>query len=104
MKFISLDSQPEADAFWALYVQKAGLFEEYTHFGAISTVPKSVSDWYWVESGKKVKINLKWEVGQPEGGDDQCMCVRKSLNSYSLFDLRCYDFAFKFLCQSTVTM
>jgi hypothetical protein len=103
MQFLSLDSQLEADAFWALFVQNNALFEEYTHIGALTTITKSLNDWYWVESGKKVKIDLKWEAGQPNGGIDQCMCVRKSLNSYAIHDAKCFEiYSFKFLCQSTV--
>lgn len=105
LEFVSLDSQDEANNFWAVFVQKANLFEDYTMLGALTTVPRSKNDWYWVESGKKVKITMNWLNGQPDnlGNNEACLLAQKAAGGYTLHDGKCFGGSYlRFLCQSYV--
>lgn len=100
---MSLDSQAEADYFFPLFVQKSALFDELTHIGAVTTIAKSKTDWYWVETGKKAKIELKWGSGQPDNyGTQECLAIFKSAGSYEIHDINCFEaYSRRFICSST---
>lgn len=104
MKFITLETQDEADFFFTTFVQKSALFDEYTHLGAVAAILKSTKFWNWVETGKTVKIALKWGAGQPDNWGnigEQCLSVRKVSGTYELHDSKCYEINYlKFLCES----
>lgn len=104
--YMFLDSQNEADSFWSAFVQKSALFDQSTFLGAVTSIPKSPFDWYWVEHKKKVNIVINWAANQPDnwGGAEACLVISKKPGSYEIFDAPCYGEAnyYKFLCQSYV--
>ena len=101
MEFASLETKAEADHFLGLCDKNIALFtDDYTHIGAITMVGKT--DWYWVNSGKKVDYPIKWMVGQPDfyAANEFCLTVRKTPGDFSFNDLNCYGaFESKFICQ-----
>lgn len=103
MEFLSLESLQEADGLLSLCHKKNALFDQWTHIGGVTTVPKSKTEWYWVETGKKVNFTLKFGSGQPDnaGGKEWCLSLGKQpSNSFFFNDINCYGMhQFKFICQ-----
>lgn len=103
MNLITLDSAPEADYFLTLFSQNAALFDLYTHIGAVATVARTLTDWYWLESNQKVNFPLKFQFLQPDdaGGVERCLSLGITSGVYYFNDLKCYElFTYKFVCQA----
>lgn len=102
MQIVTLDNQAEADAFLTTFVQKAALFDSFTHIGAISRISKSTTEWYWAENSKKVSFNMKWANGKPNNNGD-CLGLQKTGKNYEFVDNKCSDGTLtRFICQSVV--
>lgn len=103
MELISLDSEAEANYFLNLFSQTPGLFDKWTHIGAVTSLSKSKSEWYWAENAKKANFTLKFLSGQPDnyGGEEQCLAITLSNGVYGFNDLKCYQANInRFLCQT----
>lgn len=103
LELVTIDSVDESNVFLSLYTQNAALFDTWTHIGAVATIPRSATDWYWVGSTEKVNFPLKFGVGLPDnyGGNEACLTLGLFLGSYYFNDLKCYEhYIMKFVCQS----
>jgi hypothetical protein len=103
LEFVSVDSIKESNHFLGLCEQNIGLFDLWTHIGGLTTVGGSRTEWYWVESGKKLNFNLKFGAGQPDnaGGDEMCLSLGRAPGNFFYNDIPCYGVhAYKFICQS----
>jgi hypothetical protein len=103
LEFVSIDSINESNHLLGLCDQNISLFDIWTHIGGITTVAGSKTEWYWVESGKKVNFNLKFDKGQPDNknGIENCLSIGKAPGNFYYNDIPCSGgAAFKFICQS----
>lgn len=104
MQYLSLDSQHEVDNFFVLFEQRAALFDANTHIGALTTIGKSLTEWYWVESGLKVNFVITWIASNPNNADNNQMCMglEKSSPGVNKFnDVTCWNgIKSKFICQT----
>lgn len=101
---MSLDTQVEAENFYNLCAPQRHLFDKYTHIGGLVTVARSKTDWFWVNSGNKVEINLTFPWLEPNnwGGNQMCLSLDKQPGSFMYNDIDCYGhFQEKFICQSS---
>lgn len=83
--------------------QNIHLFDQWTHVGGLTTVPKSKDHWYWMTSGNKVNYSLKFGSGQPDnaGGNEMCLSIGKQPGNFFFNDVNCYGMhQFKFICQT----
>lgn len=100
MEFLSLETKSEADFFFGLCEKNIAHFtDEYTHVGAMTMTGKT--DWYWVNSGKRVDYQMKWFAGQPDfyASNEFCLAIKK-WGDFSFNDLNCFGaYESKFVCQ-----
>lgn len=105
MDLVTLESQGEAFHFLNLFIDNAPLFDTFTHVGGVASVAKTLTDWYWLESGNKTNLALYFGPGLPDnyGGNELCLTLGITPGSYYFNDLKCYEnYMFKFVCQTTV--
>ena len=104
MKFVSLDSQAEADYFIPRFVQNLALIDLAAHVGGIATIARSATEWYWVETSQKVSFPIPWLAGQPDnyGNNEMCMTITKlSASSAAFADVPCSETILRnFICQT----
>lgn len=103
MQFASLETSKEAKNFLQLCDKKNNLCEHDIHIGGLTTVGKSRTDWYWVDSGNKVTYDLKFGANEPNNAHGNEMCLALIVNSENVVfnDVPCYgETSFKFICQS----
>lgn len=105
MGLISLESDAEANHFLAIYERYGPLFDTWTHIGAVATLTKTLTDWFWIENASKLNFTLRFLPGMPDnyGGNEVCLSLTNSAGSYYFNDLKCYEnYMQRFICQ-TVT-
>lgn len=103
MQLVSLDSDAEALHFLSLFVDNSPLFDQFTHLGGVASIPKTSTEWFWVENTKKVNFTLVFGNGLPDnyGGNEVCLTLGYTSNTFYFNDLKCYEsYIFKFVCQS----
>lgn len=103
MEFLSLETLQESNNLLSLCDQNIHLFDQWTHVGGLTTVPKSKDHWYWMTSGNKVNYSLKFGIGQPDnaGGNEMCLSIGKQPGNFFFNDVNCYGMhQFKFICQT----
>jgi hypothetical protein len=103
LEFVSVDSLDESDHLRELCKENIGLFDSWTHIGGLTTVKRSKTEWYWVESGKKLNFVLEFLPGQPDCSSniEMCLSLGKSGGKFLYNDFPCYGYhAYKFICQS----
>lgn len=72
--------------------------------GASTTVGKSLTEWYWQNSGKKVSFTIPFGVGEPNFANNKefCLSLRKDTsNFYKFNDITCDESNMPFICQKT---
>lgn len=109
MEFLSLENSQEQGFFMNLCNGKRELFDRFTLIGGIARVPKSKTDWYWVNSGNKDNYELMFAPGEPNnlggnmGGNEMCLILDRQPETFMLNDGHCYgDFNRKFVCQEHI--
>lgn len=105
MNLLSLDSQAEATQFLSIFVANFKLFDKWTHIGAVTTVKKSPTEWYWVNTRQKVNFPLKFTAGNPDNylDSERCLVLTIDNENYGFNDNQCHDQAvMKFICQIVV--
>lgn len=111
MEFLSLDSGQEAEKFLKLCESNKNLFDKWTHIGGITKVALSTTEWFWVETGKKVNFQLSFMPGEPNDGggtgvNEMCLSFTFNDDGKLLFnDIKCYEYgihSYKFVCQTKV--
>lgn len=104
MEFLSLETLEEANQFFKLCEENASLFDKFTHIGALTTVAKSKTDWYWVNSGQKINYVLNFLPNQPDNANNNEMCLSIGMppKNYSFNDIPCSGTQYKFICQSRI--
>jgi hypothetical protein len=83
-----------------MFTAKVALFDDYTHLGAFTYTRLSKTEWFWVETGKKVNFPIDWYGTEPNDiNEERCLAVHHLTKQF--FDIRCYqDYFRRFLCQS----
>jgi hypothetical protein len=76
MKFLTLDTSEEADAFLKLCRETRFAFD-FIHVGALTNLPKDKTQYSWVETGKKVNYALKWAPGERNNTNEMCLAIGK---------------------------
>lgn len=110
MEFVTLETEAELKEFLDICKRNAGLFEDWTHVGALTLEGKSIDKWYWVTSGRRVDYKIPFSNGQPDFSDGVELCLslgKKSTNDFFFNDIYCTagpkDFRdFKFVCERTM--
>jgi hypothetical protein len=76
---------------------------EWTFINGMTLTPKSRTDWYWVDSGRKVSYTMQWwRADQPDFYQNSQWCLAlgpMSLNMFQFDDVSCNESPQKFLCQ-----
>lgn len=79
--------------------QNSGLFQDYTHIGAL-TVGGSWTEWYWVETGEKLNFALKFGPGEPDNdGEELCLSIGEKRELF-FNDIKCNGNSKRFMCQT----
>lgn len=103
MEILSIETKAEADNIINVLKNSTLLDGEIIfHVGGISLTPRSTSDWYWVNSGKKLDFTLKFVPGQPDfaHGIENCLSINKYGNEFGFNDIPCFGhWDRKFICQ-----
>lgn len=103
MDVLSLDSAEEADAFLSLCYSMSSIFGWQTHIGGMTTEAKSLTNWYWVVTNKKINFPMNWAPGEPNDlKSEKCLGVVKEHSDGKFYfnDLPCADGTkYKFVCQ-----
>jgi len=104
LELMTLESLNEAKSFLTM----ADNHNYFRSFGVIWIVidgttltAKSLTDWYWPQTGKKISFPMPWGVSQPSGGTEFCLSFgRLNANEkFGLNDLRCSEGIYPFMCQ-----
>ena len=101
MEFASFESVEELNYF-AANVSHSGLFKTYTFISGITKTLKSSTEWFWVESGKKIDYFIQFDSGEPSGGQHElCLGFIKRPNGIFFHDVDCSNgLQGQVLCQS----
>lgn len=102
MEMLSLESSDEESSFLTVCTLWRTLFDRFTHIGALTTVEKSRTEWFWVNSGNKISFPISFSSGEPNSEDNNEMCLtmdkRSGLFQYN--DITCDGgMTAKFVCQ-----
>ena len=103
MQLITLDSDAEARHFLSLFIDNSPLFDQFTHLGAVGSIPRTLTEWFWVENTQKVNFTLVFGSGLPDnyGGNEVCLSLGYVSNTFYFNDLKCYEsYSSKFVCQT----
>lgn len=103
MEILSFETKLEQDHMFQVLKNFSQFLDNENSIGGISLTPRSTTDWYWVNSGKKVKFLMGFMPGQPDhynGAVENCLAINKYGNGFGLNDWPCYGHAErKFICQ-----
>lgn len=100
---VSLDTVEEMEAVAAMCEENKDLFGWYIHIGGVASTSKSKTDWYWVNSNRKVSYAMSWQNGQPDfsGSNEWCLTLGKS-SKFMFNDIPCHgSWEEKFICESS---
>lgn len=102
LEFLSLETEAEASELLQLCSNNSETFDQHTHIGGITTSPKSLDEWYWINSYNRIDYPLRFRHDQPNnyGGDEFCLSLQKEGNNFEFNDIKCYEsWREKFICQ-----
>lgn len=95
-----METLQEQDHVLQLIQQSSLSSNDWLHFGALTTVAKSKTDWYWVNSGNRVDYNIKFADSQPDGGSELCLILQPKPH-LKFHDVGCHGVSSeKFICQT----
>lgn len=79
MEFLSLETRDEATDLLEMCERNVALFGAFTHIGGISSVGKSLDEWYWINSYNRIDYVLKFGAGQPDNAwnNEYCLTIGK---------------------------
>lgn len=102
----TLETLSEAKAFLSMadnnsyFKSFAGV---YFIIDGTTLTPKSTTDWYWTQSGKKIQFPIPWGTGQPDFSNNLEFCFsfgrRSASENFGFNDLRCFETIYQFVCQ-----
>lgn len=104
MDFLSLETRDEATDFLELCERNAALFGAFTHIGGITSVGKSLDEWYWINSYNRIDYVLKFGPGQPDNAwnNEYCLTIGKQAGNFHFNDIACFGaWPEKFICQKS---
>lgn len=68
----------------------------------MSLTPKSTTDWYWTDTGRKINFPIQWQSGQPDNNNNSEFCfsiLKTSINQkFGYNDQNCATYN-PFICQ-----
>lgn len=70
----------------------------YTYIGAVSLTTRSITSWYWANSGKRMSFEISQHNLDFAGGDEWCLALGPA-NNFLLNDVNCNGYESKFLYQ-----
>lgn len=103
MELLSLDTLEEAQKFMNICVTNKLFVDRCFHIGGLTTVPSSKTEWFWVNSFKKVKYEMPWLPKEPNylGKNEMCLSICKNPGQCGYNDIPCSSSAeLTFVCQS----
>lgn len=75
----------------------------WVYIGGITTLTKSVDQWYWLDLGKRLTFLPAFLPGEPSGHYDgtleHCLSMGKVSDRVYYNDIRCNGAEYNFLCQ-----
>ena len=79
--------------------------KDWFYVGGMTEVERSLTEWYWVESGRKINFPIKFSPGEPNSSNDnveKCLSVAIPREEYGFNDVSCTanKFNWSFVCQS----
>ena len=107
MEFVSIDSPEEATSLLSLCHQYDHLFDPWTHIGGITKVPRTVTEYFWIETGKKANFHMNFGPGQPDfaANNEFCLSLGRDQGNYYFNDMPCYGMhSHKFICQTKTVL
>jgi len=82
-----------------------GFDDHFVFVDGVGLTPKSLTDWYWTNSGEKIPYSMQWNAGEPNYHQnyEYCLSIGKiSKNEKIGFnDYRCWEYPKHFICQKT---
>lgn len=103
MEIVSFDSRAEFDSVAKMCKQYTNYLNGQTHVGAVVFEAKSLVEWYWVNSGKRVSFPLPFAPNEPncDGGNELCLSLSRDQNhDFAFNDINCSGSDYtKFICQ-----
>lgn len=101
MELLTLDTLDEFQKFKTLCGANKQLFDRYFHIGGLTTIAKSKTEWYWVNSGNKVNYEMSWLSKEPNNYNNREMCLTFAKDPTGFNDIACYNASeLNFVCQS----
>lgn len=101
MEFLSLETNGEQVYFLNICDNNKNAMEPRIQIGGITEAPGSLSEWYWVETGRKIDFSLKFAPGEPGNVGERCLGVINYSSKFMIMDLACYEIAERpFMCQT----
>ena len=91
MEFATLESLQEQEVLRRLCLQNSDILTDNNHVGALTTIGKSLTEWYWIDTERKLTFSLDWAVDQPNFGNNQqsCLTIRKEVSNFGFNDVEC---------------
>jgi len=105
LRFVTLETEEEADFFLKLCAQNYDLFESnYNHIGGIQSIRGNASSYHWVETGYESTFDFKWAPGEPNngGGKQWCLAVKKERVQFLFDDMFCDAQKSRFVCEKSL--
>lgn len=97
---VSFETLHEAIAVRNFCKKYSDSLDYWTYVGGISLKARSATNWYWVNSGKKVSFEIPFGNGLPDfaGSDEWCLALGPQ-KIFAFNDVSCSGYEFKFICQ-----
>ena len=105
MEFATLESLAEQEVLKRFCLQNAGILTDNNHVGALTTIGKSLTEWYWIDTERKLTFSLDWAVDQPNFVDNNqfCLTIRKEASNFGFNDVECSSGTISnFICQTKI--
>lgn len=103
MKLASFDTAEEYESVRQMMITNSDKFSDWTHIDGITTEGRSTDQWYWSQTGEKIKFNMTWRAAQPDFSHNRQWCLSlgpKSAKQFYFDDIDCFHHhEEKFLCE-----
>ena len=73
--------------------------DTYIHVDGMTNTPRSSTDWYWTNSGRKINFPIPWQRVQPDFFLNEYCLSFMSYNVPGFNDLPCETYIAPFVCQ-----
>lgn len=98
LELVSLETLTEAEYFYNL-CHNNDVTVGWIFIDGMTLTPKSSTDWYWTNSGKKISYPIPWFPGQPDNYNEDEQCLTISHTNFLFNDQVCQNYPSLFVCQ-----